>query len=66
MTTEEKALALVNEIEREEGENEARQMVSRKYNLHCAHWPEAKSFQHEFAIALCIAALRAQETANAR
>lgn len=55
------ALTLVDREHLMDVFNEARQMVSRKYSLHCSHWPEGKSFQYEFAIALCIAALRAQE-----
>jgi len=41
--------------------NAAWSVLSRKYALHCAHWPEGVSFQHEFAKEICIAALSTKE-----
>lgn len=42
----------------------ARRYLAKKYALHCNHWPDSASLQHEYAKAITAAALRAKEANN--
>jgi len=53
------AMTLVSREKLTDVFNAAWRRLANKYGLHCNHWPEGVSFQHEFAISIAAAALRA-------